>query len=154
MGVRLLFVLLLPILSCLGAAAAEEPQTTQPTKVPSPTPARTVHVIAGVVTWVDVSAGLVAVRESVPTASQMGQKPVRRSVALVVTADTKLFRGKTPAMTADLRPGDYVVSRYTETPQGALALLLRAADVVVRTTPSPSGTPQPGGVSASENGQH
>ncbi len=110
-------------------------------------------MIAGVVTWVDVPTGLVAVRESVPTASQMGQKPVRRSVALVVTAETKLFRGTTPVLTADLRAGDYVVSRYTETPQGALALLLRAADVVVQTTPSPSATPQPSDAPASENGQ-
>lgn len=110
-------------------------------------------MIAGVVTSVDASAGLVTLRESVPTASQMGQKPVRRSVALVVTAETKLFRGMTPTVTADLRPGDYVVSRYAETPRGTLALLLRAAEVVVRSVSPPSGTPQPGGVSASENGQ-
>jgi hypothetical protein len=111
-------------------------------------------VIAGVVTSVDASAGLVTVRESVPTASQMGQKPVRRSVALVVSAQTKLFRGTTPTVTADLRPGDYVVSRYAETPHGALALLVRAAEIVTRTTPSPSGTPQPGDAPASESGQH
>ena len=144
-------VLGLVLLALTGAAEA---QTTQPTKVPPPAAARAVHVIAGVVTSVDASAGLVAVRESVPTASQMGQKPVCRSVALVVTAETKLFRGMTPTVTADLRPGDYIVSRYAETPLGALALLLRAADVVVRTTPSSTGTPQPGDAPASENGQH
>jgi hypothetical protein len=104
---------------------------------------RTVHVIAGVVTAIEPPSGLVTVRESVPSASQMGQKPVRRTVALVVTPKTKIILGKAPAVIADLKAGDFVVSRYAETPQGAIALTLRAADAVARSEPSPTATPPP-----------
>lgn len=148
---RLWSLLLVSFLTSLGGAAAGETQKTQPTKVPSPAVARTVHVIAGEITSIDVPASLVAVRESVPTASQKGQKPVKRTVVLVVTAETLLLRGKEPAPISDLKPGDYVVSRYAETPQGALALSLRAADVVARTTPT--GTPAPGEAPVRESGQ-
>jgi hypothetical protein len=154
LSVTVLFVSPVLGLAILAMAAAGEAQTAQPTQVPSPAAARKVHVIAGEVTSVDASSGLVAVRESVPSASQKGQKPVRRSVALVVTIETKLFRGEAPVTAADLKPGDYVVSRYAETPQGALALSLRAADVVARTTPSPSGEPQPSEAPVTENGHH
>ncbi len=147
--VSLLFIASLTV---LGPAAAGGAQTTQPTKVPEAEAHRSVHVIAGVITSVEPAADLVAVRESVPSASQMGQKPVRRSVALVVTPETKLILGKQPAAISDLKAGDFVVARYAETPQGALALTLRAAGAVTP-APQPSATPQPAEASAKETGR-
>ncbi len=149
---RLWSLLVVSLLAVLGAAAAEGTQATQATKVPPAAQPRSVHVIAGVITSVEPAADLVAVRESVPTASQMGQKPVRRSVALVVTPQTTLILGKDPAAISDLKAGDFVVARYAETPQGALALTLRAAGAVTA-TPQPSATPQPAEASAKEGGR-
>ena len=95
-----------------------------------------------------------AVRESVASASQKGQKPVRRILTLVLTPDTKILRGRTPVSPEELRVKDYVVVRYAETPQGAVALSLRAADVVARTAPSSPGAPQLPETAAGEPGQH
>lgn len=140
MGIR--SVLLVTLLGSLGAAVGEA-QTTPKAKVaPSEAP-RTVHVIAGVVTSVEPSAGLVAVRESVPSAPEKGRKPVRRSVSLVVNAETMVILGKAPAALSELKVGDYVVARYAETPQGALALTLRAADAIVQAAPPASASSQP-----------
>jgi hypothetical protein len=151
--VKLRSFLFVPFLAVLGSASALGAQTTQATKVPPAAAPRSVHVIAGVITSVEPAADLVAVRESVPSASQMGQKPVRRSVALVVTPETKLILGKEPAAISDLKAGDFVVARYAETPQGALALTLRAAGAVVSAAPTPSATPQAGEVSAKDGGR-
>jgi hypothetical protein len=56
-------------------------------------------------------------------------------VTLELTPETKIFRGRTPIAATDLKPNDYVVARYSETPSGARALSLRVADVVARAAP-------------------
>ncbi len=78
---------------------------------------------------------LVTIRESVSSPSQKGHG-ARRSVTLELTPETKLFRGRTPIAATDLRPNDYVVARYSETPSGARALSLRVADVVAHAAPT------------------
>lgn len=108
----------------------------------------------GEVTYVDTALRIVAVRESVASATQKGQKPFRRTLTLVLTPDTKLYRGKTPVFPEELCVKDYVVARYVESPQGAVALSLRAADAVARTTPSAAGAPQPPEMAGAQPGQN
>ena len=125
----------------LAAGVPKSEQVAQPAAVAAPAPAGPTHSIAGEVTYVDTALRIVAVRETVSSASQKGQKPVRRTVTMVLTPGTKLVRGKTPVDPAELRVHDYVVARFTETPLGPVATSLRVADVVARSAPSPRATP-------------
>jgi len=122
---------------------------TQPTPVPSPSSASVSRTIAGEIVSMDARSGSVLVRETVASATQKGQKPFRRAVTLVIGSGTKLSRGKAPVHVSDLKVGDYVVARYAETPTGMTAFSIRAAEVVVRTTPAaappPSETADPRG---------
>jgi len=94
----------------------------------------------GEIVSVDAEKNLVTVRESVSSPNQKGQT-ARRTVTLGLTPQTKLLRGKTSTSAAELKPNDFVVARYAETPTGVIALSLRAADVVARTAPAiPAGT--------------
>jgi len=138
----------------LAAGGARDVQVTPKPAVASPVPPLSTHSVAGEVTYVDPALRILAVRESVASASQKGQRPVRRIVKLVLTPETKLLRGRTPVLPEELRVKDYVVVRYADTPHGAVALSLRAADVVARTAPSAAGTPQPPEIAAAEPGQN
>jgi len=140
--VSLRFLPALLAAALLAAVGARDVQTTPEPVVASPATPHPTRSIAGEVTYVDPALRIMAVRETVASASQKGQKPVRRILPLVLTPDTKLFRGRTPVSPEDLRVRDYVVVRYTETPQAFVALSLRAADVVARTAPASPGTPQ------------
>ena len=137
----------------LAAGAPKSEQVAQPATVTAPAPVGPTHSIAGEVTYVDTALRIVAVRETVSSASQKGQKPVRRTVTMVLTPGTKLLRGKTPGDPSDLRVHDYVVARFAETPQGPVATSLRVADVVARSAPSPPASPA-ADTATEENGQH
>ncbi len=136
----------------LAAGAPKSDQVAQPESLVARAPAGPTHSIGGEVTYVDTALRIVAVRESVASATQMGQKPVRRTVVMILTPATKLVRGKTPGDATELRVRDYVVARYVETPQGPVATSLRVADVVARSAPSPPTTPA-ADTSAEETGQ-
>lgn len=136
----------------LAAGSPKSDQVAQPAPVVRPASVGPTHSIAGEVTYVDTALRIVAVQETVASASQMGQKPVRRTIAMILTPGTKLVRGKTPADPSELRLHDYVVVRYTDTPQGPIANSLRVADVVARSAPSPPATTT-GDPSANETGQ-
>ncbi|MFI5180608.1 MAG: hypothetical protein ACHQPI_04390 [Thermoanaerobaculia bacterium] len=140
MSLRFLPALLAAI--ALAAGAPKSDQVTPPSKVATPALEGPTRSIVGEVTYVDVALRIVAVRETVSSASQKGQKPVRRTLTMVLTPDTKLVRGKTPSDPAELRVRDYVVAHYRETPYGPLAVTLRVADVVARSVPSPITTDQ------------
>jgi len=152
--VNLRFLPALVAAAILASGGARDVQTTPAAKVASPAPLHATRIVAGEVTYVDTALRLVAVRETVASATQKGQKPFRRTLTLVLTPDTKTFRGRTPVPAEELQVKDYVVVRYAETPQGAVALLLRAADVVARTTPSPAALPPPAETAGPEAGQH
>lgn len=136
----------------LAAGAQKSEQVAQPVPVVASTPIGPTHSIAGEVTYVDTALRIVAVRETVSSATQKGQKPVRRTMTMVLTPETKLVRGKTPGDPAELRVHDYVVVRFTETPLGPIATSLRVADVVARSAPSPPTTPADD-ATAEETGQ-
>jgi hypothetical protein len=137
--VRALRVCPLFVVAAFGVAAAASAQTAQPAKVPSPVAARSTRTIVGEIVSVDAEKNLVTVRESVSSPNQKGQT-ARRTVTLGLTPQTKLLRGKTSTSAAELKPNDFVVARYAETPAGVIALSLRVADVVARTAPAtPAG---------------
>jgi hypothetical protein len=150
--VSLRFVPTLIAALALAAGAPKSEQVAQPAPVVAPSPAGPTRSIAGEVTYVDTALRIVAVRETVSSASQKGQKPVRRTMTMVLTPETKLVRGKTPGDPAELRVHDYVVAHFTETPQGPIAISLRVADVVARSGPPPPATPT-ADTTAEETGQ-
>ena len=152
MSLRFLPALVAAVL--LAAGGARDVQITPKAMVASPVPPHPTRIIVGEVTYVDTALRIVAVRESVASATQKGQKPFRRTLTLVLTPDTKILRGKTPVSPEELCVKDFVVVRYAETPQGAVALSLRAADVVARTVPPSPGAPQLPEMAAGEPGQH
>lgn len=136
----------------LATGAPKSGQVAQPAPVVAPAPAGSARSIVGEVTYVDTALRIVAVRETVSSATQKGQKSTRRTVTMVLTPQTKLVRGKTPGDPAELRVHDYVVARFTETPQGPVATSLRVADVVARSAPSPPAPPV-ADATAEETGQ-
>ncbi|HQR45717.1 MAG TPA: hypothetical protein PLB02_04605 [Thermoanaerobaculia bacterium] len=138
----------------LASAGGKDVQTTPRTAVAASAAPQTTRFVAGEITYVDPALRIVAVRETVASAPQKGQKPARRTVTLALTPDTKLLRGKAPVSADELRVKDYVVVRYAETPQAAVALTLRAADVVVRSAPAPAASPSATEAAAGEFGQH
>ncbi len=150
MSVRFLPALIAAIV--LAAGSQKSDQVAQPAPVVRPVPVGRTHSIAGEVTYVDTALRIVAVRETVASASQMGQKPVRRTVAMILAPGTKLVRGKTPGEPSELHLHDYVVVRYADSPQGPIATSLRVADVVARSTPSPQAATS-ADTSANETGQ-
>ena len=152
MSLRFLPALIAAIAIAAGAPKGE--QVSQPARVAASVPAGPTRSIAGEITYVDTALRIVAVRETVASASQKGQKQVRRTLTLVLTPETKLVRGKTPSDSSGLKVRDYVVAHYSETPFGPLAVTLRVADVVVRSAPSPAGTPSASDASSEETGQH
>ncbi len=137
----------------LAAAAPKGGQVSQPDPVAIPAPTGPMRSIAGEVTYVDTALRIVAVRETVVSASQKGQTPVRRTLTLVLTPNTKLVRGKTPSDPSGLRVRDYVVAHYSETPYGPIAVTLRAADVVARSAPPSSGSPAAADAPSEDTGQ-
>jgi hypothetical protein len=139
--VSLRFVPALIAAIALAAGAPKSEQVVQPATVAASAPAGPTRSIVGEVMYVDTALRIVAVRETVASASQKGQKPARRTMTMVLTPQTKLVRGKTPGAPADLRVHDYVVAHFTETPQGPVVTSLRVADVVARSAPSPPATP-------------
>jgi hypothetical protein len=152
--VNLRFLPALVAAAVLASGGARDVQTAPAAKVASPAPLHPTRIILGEITYVETALRIVAVRETVASATQKGQKPIRRTLTLVLTPDTKILRGKIPVSPEELCVKDYVVVRYAETPQGAVALSLRAADVVARTTPSPAAAPPPAETAAPEAGQH
>lgn len=137
----------------LAAGAPKGDQVSQPEAVVTTASTGQTRSIVGEVTYVDTALRIVAVRETVASASQKGQKQARRTLTLVLTRDTKLVRGKTPSDPAELRVHDFVVARYTETPNGRLAVTLRAADVVALSAAPPSSPPAGADASPEETGQ-
>jgi len=128
--------------AALAASTPKEGQMTQPSTVAPVPPSATARAIVGQIVSVEKDGSAVQIRESVSSASQKGQLPVRRTVTLQINAATTIVRGKSPVAASDLKPMDHVVARYVETPTGAIAQSIRAADVVAR-TPSSSQTGPP-----------
>lgn len=125
----------------LAGGVLKSEQVAQPTQVAAPSAAGPTRSVVGEVTYVDTALRIVAVRETVSSATEKGQKAGRRTMTMVLTSQTKLLRGKRPGDPAELRVHDYVVATFSETPQGPIAISLRVADVVARSGPSPSATP-------------
>ena len=132
-----------------------EGQTTQPSTVAPVPPSSTARAIVGQIVSVEKDGSAVQIRESVSSASQKGQPPARRTVTLQIGAATVIVRGKSPVAASDLKPKDHVVARYVETPSGAIAQSIRAADVAVRPpTSSQAGEPSAETPAASTPAEH
>jgi hypothetical protein len=129
----------------VAAAGSKDGQTPQPATVAPSAPAASARAIVGEIVSVEGVGTAVSIRESVSSASQKGQPIVRRNVTLQIVPSTRIFRGKDLSTAETLKPKDYVVARYLETPSGAVAQSIRAADVTPRATPTPaSDTAAPG----------
>lgn len=104
-----------------------------PTPVPSPeTPAATPassRTIVGEIVSIDLPSRLIVIRESVKAAPP---RTKAETVAVRLSQETTLVRGRKPVALEELRPKDHVVARYVVSPAGATALSLRVADRTVR----------------------
>jgi len=128
----------------VAAAGSKDGQMTQPATVALSSPAASARAIVGEIVSVEGGGTAVSIRESVSSASQKGQPPVRRNVTVQIVPTTRIFRGKDLSTAESLKPKDYVVARYLETPSGAVAQSIRIADSTPRATPTPaSDTPVP-----------
>jgi hypothetical protein len=136
--VNVRFLPALLVAAVVAAAGSKDGQPTQSSSVAPPTPAGSARAIVGEIVSVEGGGTAISVRESVSSASQKGQPAGRRNVTLQIVPSTKIFRGKEPAAAETLKPKDYVVVRYLETPSGAVAQSIRAADVTPRETPTPA----------------
>jgi hypothetical protein len=122
----------------VAVAGSKEGQVSQPATVDPSYPAASARAIVGEIVAVEAGGTAVSIRESVSSASQKGQPAVRRSVTLQIVPTTRIFRGKEPSTAETLKPRDYVVARYLETPAGAVAQSIRAADTARHVTPTPA----------------
>jgi hypothetical protein len=128
----------------VAAAGSKDAQMTQPATVALSSPAASARAIVGEIVSVEGGGTAVSIRESVSSASQKGQPSVRRNVTVQIVPTTRIFRGKELSTAESLKPKDYVVARYLETPSGAVAQSIRIADATPRPTPTPaSETPVP-----------
>ncbi len=95
-------------------------------------PSRT---IVGEIVWVDLPTRLVLIRESVKTTRVKGQPPARQTVAVSVSPEVPLMRGKNRVTLEELKPKDHVTARYAAQADGAHALTLRVAEPVPTRAP-------------------
>jgi hypothetical protein len=122
----------------VAVTGSKDGQTTQPATVAPSVAEASARAIVGEVVSVEGAGTAVSIRESVSSPSQKGQPAKRRNVTLQIVPTTKIFRGKDLSTAETLKPKDYVVARYLETPSGAVAQSIRAADVTPRATPTPT----------------
>lgn len=113
------------------------------TKATAPAAPAESRTIVGEIVWVDLTARLVLIRESVKTTKVKGQPPARQTVAVSVAPDVAMTRGKRTASLEDLRAKDHVTARYVTTSEGAKALSFRVAEIA---------PPAPAGASAAADG--
>jgi hypothetical protein len=93
------------------------------------------RTIIGHIETIDGPHKSVVVTEAVKPPRSKTPPPKPQSVAVSVTGETLLVRGKSPATFESLKPKEHVVVRYRMTATGALALSFRVADVA-RPTPT------------------
>ncbi len=136
MNVRFLPALVAAVV--VAATGSKDGQLTQPEAVTLSTPAASARAIVGEIVSVEAGGTAVSIRESVSSASQKGQPAVRRNVTVQIVPTTRIFRGKELSTAETLRPKEYVVARYLETPAGAVAQSIRIADATPRATPTPA----------------
>ncbi|MGA7990678.1 MAG: hypothetical protein WCC53_04535 [Thermoanaerobaculia bacterium] len=110
----------------LGAPPAATPASG--TTATSAVPAGESRTIVGEIVWVDLPARLVLIRESVKTTRVKGQPPARQTVAVGVSTDVTITRGRTAVSLESLKAKDHVTARYLRTSEGAKALTFRVAD--------------------------
>jgi hypothetical protein len=122
----------------VATAGSKGGQTTQPEPLDRSSSAASARAIVGEIVSVEAGGTAISIRESVSSASQKGQPSVRRNVTVQIVPTTRIFRGKELSSAEALKPKDYVVARYLETPAGAVAQSIRAADTTPHATPTPA----------------
>lgn len=129
--------LVLPLLALLAGPAAAAPAAGDAPAQTAPADSRT---IVGEIVWVDAPARLVMIRESVKTTRVKGQPSSRQTVAVSVSPQVAITRGKAPVALEALKAKDHVTARYVTGPDGARALSLRVAEAAPSQPASAGGS--------------
>jgi hypothetical protein len=110
----------------------------------SAAPAGESRTIVGEIVWVDLPTRLVLIRESVKTTRMKGQPPARQTVAVSVSSEVAVTRGKRTVGLENLKAKDHVTARYLATAEGARAISFRVADgAPAKSAAGPAGDGEP-----------